>query len=110
MIEKKALDVVVMDIRKLTDITDFFVIATAESNTHLRAVADALLDGFAKIGLKPYRTEGWKGGQWIIVDFVEVVVHIFHRDAREFYKIERLWSDAKTERIADAHATPEPTS
>lgn len=101
MLSKKAKDVVMLDIRKLTDMTDFFVICTADSDTQLKAIADAVLDGLAEYGIKPYRTEGWQGGQWIILDFVEMVAHILHREAREFYKIERLWADAGIERITD---------
>ena len=101
MLSKKAKDVVVLDIRGLTDISDFFVICSAESDTQLRAVADAVSDGMAKVGIKPWRSEGWQGGQWIIIDFVEVVCHILYKDAREFYKIERLWSDAKVERFSE---------
>lgn len=101
MLTKKAKDVVMLDIRGLTDIADFFVICSAESDTQLRAIADAVSDGLAEVGIKPWRSEGWQGGQWIIIDFVEVVCHILYKDAREFYKIERLWSDAKIERMKD---------
>lgn len=103
---KKAKDVVVMDIRQLTDMADFFVVCSAESDTQVKAVADIIADSLAEIGIKPYRSEGWQGGQWIILDFVEVVVHVFHREAREFYKIERLWADAKVERVEDAAVAP----
>ncbi len=106
MLSKKAKDVVILDIRQLTDMTDFFVICTAESDIQVKAVADAVADGLVEYDIKPYRTEGWQGQQWIILDFVEVVVHVFYREAREFYKIERLWSDAKAEHIVDETATP----
>lgn len=101
MLSKKGRDVVILDVRQLTDMTDFFVIGTADSDIQLKAVADAVHDGLAEFGIKPYRTEGWQGGQWIILDYVEVVVHVFHREAREFYKIERLWADAPAERVVD---------
>jgi ribosome-associated protein len=101
MISKKAKDVRVLDIRGLTDISDFFVICSADSDTQLGAIADAVADGMAKIGIKPWRSEGWQGGQWIIIDFVEVVCHILYKDAREFYNIERLWADAKVELVTD---------
>lgn len=101
MLSKKAKDVVMLDIRPLTDMADFFVISSADSDIQLKAIADAVLDGMSELGIKPYRTEGWQGGQWIILDFVEVVAHIFYREARDFYKIERLWADAKTERVED---------
>lgn len=100
-LSKKAKDVVILDIRQLTDMTDFFVVCSADSDIQVKAVADAVLDGLLEFGMKPYRTEGWKGQQWIILDFVEVVVHVFYREAREFYKIERLWADAKSERVVD---------
>jgi ribosome-associated protein len=107
MLSKKAKDVVMLDIRPLTDMADFFVVCTADSDVQVKAIADAVLDGLAEVGTKPYRTEGWQGQQWIILDFVEVVAHIFYREAREFYKIERLWSDAKIERVTDeAQAEP----
>jgi ribosome-associated protein len=106
MLEKKAKDVVMLDIRKLTDVTDFFVVCSADSDTHLRAIADAVLDGATKHGIKPYRTEGWQGQTWIILDFVEVVAHIFYKETREFYKIERLWGDAKIERVEDTPPVP----
>jgi ribosome-associated protein len=108
MLSKKAKDVVMLDIRELTDMTDFFVICSADSDIQLRAIADAVVDGLNEYGIKPYRTEGWQGQQWIILDFVEVVAHVFYREARDFYKIERLWSDAKIERVVDegAPATP----
>src|SRR3954471_9233452 len=91
MLSKKAKDVVILDIRPLTDMADFFVVCSADSDIQVKAIADAVHDGLAEIGIKPYRTEGWQGQQWIILDFVEVVVHVFYREAREFYKIERLW-------------------
>jgi ribosome-associated protein len=108
MLSKKAKDVVILDIRPLTDMTDFFIIGTADSDTQLKAIADAVLDGLTEYGIKPYRTEGWQGGQWIILDFFEVVVHIFYREARDFYKIERLWADAKVERVEDEVPAPAP--
>jgi len=101
MLDKKAKEIVMLDIRGLTDISDFFVVCSADSDTHLKAIADGVLENMAEHDVKPYRTEGWQGGQWIILDFVEVVAHVFYKETRDFYKIERLWSDAKVERVAD---------
>lgn len=101
MLEKKAHDVVVLDIRKLTDVADYFIVCSADSDTHLKAIADAVVDGASDEGIKPYRTEGWQGRTWIIIDFVEVVAHVFYKETRDFYKIERLWGDAVIERIED---------
>jgi ribosome-associated protein len=101
MISKKAKDVVMLDIRGLTDIADFFVVSSADSDTHLKAIADAVIDGMLEYEIKPWRTEGWQGRQWIIIDFVEVVAHVFYKETRDFYKIERLWGDAKVEKVVD---------
>jgi ribosome-associated protein len=100
-LSKKAKDVVMLDIRKLTDMSDFFVVCHGDNDTQVRAIADAIVDGATSLGVKPYRTEGWQGSQWVIIDFVEVVVHVFYRETREFYKIERLWADAAIERVTD---------
>jgi ribosome-associated protein len=109
-LSKKAKDVVMLDIRELTDMSDFFVVCNGDSDTQVRAIADAIADGLAEQGIKPYRTEGWQGSQWIILDFVEVVVHVFYKETREFYKIERLWADAKIERVVDTPTPAEPAS
>ncbi len=106
MIDKKAKDIDILDLNGLTDIADYFVVCSADSDTHLRAIADGVLDGLAEDGIKPYRTEGWQAAQWIILDFVEVVAHIFYKETREFYKIERLWADAPIERVVDPLANP----
>lgn len=104
MIEKKAHDVVMLDISKLTDVSDYFIVCSADSDTHLKAIADAVVDGALQAGIKPYRTEGWQGRTWIIIDFVEVVAHIFYHETRDFYKIERLWGDAVVTKVEDEHA------
>lgn len=101
MLDKKAKQIVILDLNGLTDIADYFVVCSADSDTHLRAIADGVLDNLADEGVKPYRTEGWQAAQWIILDFVEVVCHVFYRETREFYKIERLWADAKVEEITE---------
>ncbi len=101
MVAKKAQNIVILDVRGLTDVTDYLVVGSADNDTHLKAIGDGILDGLSKEGVKPYRTEGWQGLQWVILDFVEVVVHLFYREARDFYKLERLWADAPVENIHD---------
>lgn len=98
---KKGRDIVILDVRTLTDITDFFVIGTADNDVQLKAIADAVFDDMVDDGIKPYRTEGWSGRQWIVLDYIEVVVHVMYREARSFYNIERLWADAPREPVAD---------
>lgn len=96
VLDKKGNNVVSLDLRKIKDTpSDFFIITHGDSSTHVRAISDNVLDEAAKAGVKPYHVEGGKNGEWIIVDFVDVTVHIFHRDKREFYGLEELWNDAK---------------
>lgn len=101
VLEKKARDVVQLDVRGLTDIADYFLICSCESDTQVKAVADHVRNELAKDGVKPWRTEGWQGQTWIILDFVEVVVHVFYHETRHFYKLERLWADAGIEHISE---------
>ena len=107
---KKASDVVIMDLRKLTDMTDFFVICSADSDTQVKAIADAVSDGSEKLKSPPWHQEGLEQRQWVLLDFVDVVVHVFHREARRFYALEKLWGDAPTEEIADEEPKPRKTA
>ena len=100
-LSKKAYDVMLLDVRKLTSTTDFFVICSADSDTQVRAVADAVEKGTADIGARVWHTEGFHASTWIILDYVDVVAHIFHHDARTHYNLERLWGDAKASLIED---------
>jgi len=104
---KKASDVVVMDLRGLTTMADFFVLCSADSDVQMRAVADAVDDGMNKLGVTPWHREGG-GASWVLLDYVDVVLHIFHTPARTFYNLEKLWGDAKISRLSDTPATPRP--
>lgn len=98
---KKATDVKILDLRNLTTIADFFVICTAHSDTQVKAVAEAILDGAKEIGERAWHKEGLSQKTWVLLDFVDVVVHVFLRDTREFYSLEKLWGDAFIEDVAD---------
>jgi ribosome-associated protein len=92
---KKAEDIVVLDVSKLSTVTDYFVIATGTSEPHLRAIENELLDRLQEEHkLKPLHTDGVSGGQWIVADFFDVIVHIMKPEARALYDLEGLWSDA----------------
>ena len=93
-LDRKAQDVTLLDLRNLSSATDFFHIATGRSDTHVSAIADHLIDELKKEGVRPVGVEGLRGGRWVLVDYVDFVVHIFHPAAREFYQLERLWGDA----------------
>jgi ribosome-associated protein len=96
LFDRKANDVVLMDLRNLSSATDFFLIASGTSDTHVAAVADHVVDELKKTGSRPLNVEGARGGRWILIDYFSFVVHVFHPAAREFYQLERLWGDAPT--------------
>lgn len=90
----KARDLVVLDLRGLCDATDFFIIASGTSDTHVRALAGSVVEAQRRGGQRPHHVEGLAGGRWVLLDFVDFVVHVFHPTLREFYQLERLWADA----------------
>ncbi len=98
---KKAEDVVVLDVRKLSSVTDYFVICSGTSEPHLRAIVGELEDQLLKEhGIKARAEDGAVGGRWMVMDFFDVIVHIMHPDVRKQYDLEGLWSDAPTVRSA----------
>jgi ribosome-associated protein len=90
----KAQDVVVLDLRGLCDATDYFVIASGTSDTHVRALAERVIEAMGQVGRRAHHVEGLTSGRWVLLDFVDLVVHVFHPELREFYQLERLWADA----------------
>jgi ribosome-associated protein len=92
--DMKANDVVLLNLQGVTDMTDFFVIASGTSDTHVRSVAEHVLEELRKEGSRAHHVEGVQQGRWVLLDYVDMVVHIFHPTLREFYQLERLWSDA----------------
>jgi len=92
--ERKAVDGLVLDLRGLTDATDAFLIASGTSDTHVRAIAEHVLETLRLRGSRAHHVEGMAAGRWVLLDFVDFVVHIFHPVMREFYLLERLWGDA----------------
>ncbi len=103
---KKAADVTIMDLRKVTDMADFFVICSGDSDTQVKAIADAITDGMDQAGVQAWHREGLTERQWVLLDYVDVVVHVFHREARKFYGLEKLWGDAKSEVVVDEPVAP----
>jgi ribosome-associated protein len=92
----KASDVVVLDLSNVSDATDYFVIASGTSDTHVRSTAEHIIDGLKKRdGVAPHHIEGLQQGRWVLLDYVDFIVHVFHPTLREFYQLERLWSDAE---------------
>ena len=104
--DAKAHDVVVLDLRGVADMTDFFVIASGTSDTHVRSVAEKVVEGLAAAGCRVHHVEGTTHGRWVLLDFVDFVVHVFHPTMRSFYQLERLWSDTKPLALAPQGAVP----
>lgn len=93
---KKGSDIISIDLRKIGEsVADFFVVCQASSTTQVKAIGDEVEHLLAtECGEKPYKTEGRQGLQWVIIDYVNIVVHIMHPEARAFYKLEEMWQDA----------------
>ncbi|HET7631537.1 MAG TPA: ribosome silencing factor [Gemmatimonadaceae bacterium] len=94
-VENRAENVVILDLHGVADMTDYFVIASGTSDTHVRALADHVMEDLATLGQRPYHQEGLVHGRWVLLDYVDFVVHVFHPAMREFYQLERLWGDAR---------------
>ncbi len=101
MQEKKGKNITIIDISKLEHrVADYFVICDAESNTHVSAIAHSVEETVLKQAKeKPYHTEGYQNSEWILIDYVNIVAHVFMRETREFYNIEALWADGETKVI-----------
>jgi len=94
--DKKALDVEVIHVGQKTTLADYFILATGGSLPHIRALADELqLQMKTRHGLSPDHVEGYDGGRWILLDYLDIVVHVFHRQEREYYSLEKLWEGRK---------------
>jgi ribosome-associated protein len=94
-LDTKAHDVVLLDLRGVSDMTDFFLIASGTSDTHARAIGEHVMEGLKKEGSPAHHVEGLEKGRWVLLDFVDFVVHVFHPTLRNFYQLERLWADAE---------------
>ena len=97
---KKAADVVIMDLRGLTSVADFFVVCSGDSDPQIRAIADAVDEGLELKGAVVWHKESGSPN-WVLLDYVDVVVHVFHKNTRAFYSLEKLWGDAKIQRVED---------
>ncbi|MBT5872832.1 MAG: ribosome silencing factor [Candidatus Latescibacteria bacterium] len=94
LLEKKASNIRIIDLRGLTSIVDYFVICSADSEPQLKAIVDQVTDDLKAQNNRPWHTEGTQSWRWVLIDYVDVVVHIFREETRVFYGLERLWGDA----------------
>ncbi len=94
LLDNKANDVLLLDLRPVSDMTDYFIVASGTSDTHVRASAGHVVEALKKEGLTVRSVEGMEQGRWVLLDYVDFVVHVFHPTLRSFYQLERLWGDA----------------
>jgi ribosome-associated protein len=94
LFDRKALEVTLLDLRGISSATDYFLIASGTSDTHVGAIADNVIEELKKDGVRPLNVEGERQGRWVLIDYFDFVVHVFHPTARAFYQLERLWGDA----------------
>jgi len=106
MLDKKAQDVQVLHVAPLTSVADYLVIGSAESDRQARAIADNVDGMLSRAGQRPLSIEGTTSGQWVLLDFGDVVAHIFRQDVRSHYALERLWSDAQLISVTDDTPAP----
>lgn len=91
--DKKAKDIILMEVGEKLPITEYFIIASGGSSTQVRAISDGVEAKMKENGILPLRTEGHREGRWVLADYGDVIVHVFHEEEREFYGLERLWGD-----------------
>jgi ribosome-associated protein len=100
-LEKNGKQIVKLNLTKLTSMTDYFVILTGDSDVQVKAIADHIVRHLKNNGIKIYHKEGFESLKWVLLDYVDVIVHIFRGETREYYGLERLWADAKMELVTD---------
>src|SRR5437667_11416892 len=93
--DKKANDLVVLDLRKAAGFTDYFVICSGTNPRQIRAIADGVMESMAAAGVKPAHVEGYERSEWILIDYFDFIVHVFAPETRTFYGLERLWGSAE---------------
>jgi ribosome-associated protein len=98
---KKGYDVKLLDLQKVTTMTDYFLICSADSDSQVRAISDEIEKTLRDQGIKCWHREGYKALNWILLDYVDLVVHVFKKDSREFYNLEKLWGDAVITEMED---------
>ena len=104
-LDKKAADVVVLDLRSTAAFTDFFVLCSGLNQRQVKAIADAVEEALRAAKVRPAHVEGYDRAEWVLMDFFSFIVHVFTPQTREFYSLERLWGDAERIEVSDAPKT-----
>lgn len=97
--DRKGVDMLVMDLRGISNATDFFFLVSGTSDMHARSIAEHIIEELKKEDVRPSHVEGLRSGRWVLIDYIDFVVHVFHPAAREFYQLERLWGDAPAQAL-----------
>ena len=100
-LEKKGFDVRILKLKELSSVCDYFLIVSGEADLHVKAIAESVVEGLKKAGERPMHVEGMVEGNWVLLDYIDVIVHVFREPTRQFYTLERLWGDAPIEELAD---------
>ncbi len=100
-LEKKAEDVIILNLKGITTITDYFVICSADSAPQVKAITDNIIEKLKEQKIKVWHTEGYESLKWVLLDLVDVVVHVFQPETRDFYGLEKLWGDAEITKVED---------
>lgn len=100
-LSKKGFDVRILKLKAVSSVCDYFVIVSGDADVHVKAISNAVYDGMMDAGYKPYHKEGMSDGNWVLLAYIDVVVHIFRQSTRRFYALEKLWGDAPVEEVVD---------
>ena len=100
-LEKKGFDVRILRLKELSSVCDYFLIVSGDADIHVKAIAQAIIEGLKEAGERPMHVEGMVEGNWVLLDYIDVIVHVFKEPTRPFYSLERLWGDAPIEELAD---------
>lgn len=100
-LERKAVDPVLLDLHGVSGATDYFLVVSGNSDVHVRSIAEHIMEELGREGSKPDHVEGLRGGRWVLIDYIDFVVHVFHPSARSFYQLETLWGDAPSHELAE---------
>ncbi len=104
-LEKKAYDLTLMEVREITSIADYFIICSGRSDRQVQSIAQGIEENLGKTGISPLSIEGLSRGQWVLMDFSDVIVHIFYQPLREFYDLEGLWGHAPRVELPEPYST-----
>ncbi len=99
--QKKGFDIRILRVAELSSVCDYFVIASGEADVHVKAIATAVEEGLWQAGHQAYHIEGMNEGNWVLLDYIDVVIHVFREPTRRFYALEKLWGDAPQEELSD---------